>query len=278
MSTRAFLLFAVCALTAGTATAYPPAPYHRIYGSVKDEQGQPLRAEEGVVILRGTGDVELVRGFTDPSIGPGINYSVNIQMDSGTTALLYEVTALRPLLPFTIRVVINGVTYVPIQAVSAFNIGNPAGQTRIDLTFGLDSDSDGLPDSWEQELIDGYYDATGILLTRGDIRPGDDFDGDGMTNFDEYIAGTYALDGGDRLRLDVIEVTPAYARLRFVAITGRTYRLTSSPNLLLPFVEQPFALAPAAAPVVQYLAPGVEYRDVYVSPAAAKYFFKLHVQ
>ena len=179
MSTRAFLLFVLCVLAAGTATAYPPAPFHRIYGTVRNEQGHALGTEEGIVILNGMGGLEIARSVTDPRIGANLNYSVNVQMDSGTTALLYEVTALRPLLPFTIRVVIGGVSYVPIQAVSAFNIGDPAGQTRIDLTIGIDSDGDGLPDSWEQELIDS--DTTGRLHSLADVRPGDDLDGDGMT-------------------------------------------------------------------------------------------------
>jgi hypothetical protein len=113
--------------------------------------------------------VEIARGATDPAIGAGLNYSVNVQMDSGTTALLYEITALRPLVPFTIRVVIGGVSYVPIQAVSAFNIGDPAGQTRINLTIGVDSGNDGPPDSWEQELIDS--DTTGTLHTLTDEQP-----------------------------------------------------------------------------------------------------------
>ncbi|HEX8679803.1 MAG TPA: hypothetical protein VF683_07575, partial [Chthoniobacterales bacterium] len=250
MSTRAFLLVVLCAFAAGTASAYPPAPYHRIYGTVRDEQGHTLGSEQGSVILYGTAALEIARGVTDPNIGPDLNYSVHVQMDSGTTALLYEVTALRPLLPFTIRVVIGGVTYVPIQAVSAFNIGDPAGQTRIDLTIGVDTDTDGLPDSWEQELID--TDTTGTLHTLTDVRPDDDLDGDGLTNAQEYIAGTYALDGGDRLELKVIQATSTFTRLRFLAITGRTYRLTSTPRMGVPFVEQPFALTPTGDDVLFY--------------------------
>ena len=276
MKTRAFLLFALCALVAGTASAYPPAPYHRIFGSVRDDRGQPLGAEEGMVILLGVGDVEIARGSTDPTIGPNINYSVNVQMDSGTTALLYEITALRPLLPFLIRVVIDGTAYVPIQATGAFNIGDPAGQTRIDLTIGIDSDGDGLPDSWEQDVIDS--DLTGTLLGLAHVNPGDDLDYDGMTNYEEYIAGTYALDRTDRLELKVIQATSTFTRLRFLAITGRTYRIISTPNMQQAFVAQPFALTPAGNAANSFIAPGVELRDVYVSPGAAKYFFKLLVE
>jgi hypothetical protein len=276
MTTRAFLLIALCALITATASAYPPAPFHRIYGTVRDEHGHALGSEQGSVILSGTGGLEIARAVTDPVVGADLNYNVNVPMDSGTTALLYEVNALRPLLPFTIRVVIGGVSYVPIQAISAFNIGNPAGQTRIDLTIGVDSDNDGLPDSWEQELID--QDMTGRLHTLADVRPGDDLDGDGFTNLQEYIAGTYALDGSDRLELKVIEANGTFTRLRFLAITGRTYRVTSTARIGVPFVEQPFALTPTGDNVLFYQAPGVEYRDVFVRPGAAKYFFKLQVQ
>lgn len=276
MTTRALLLIALCALIAATASAYPPAPFHRIYGTVRDEHGHALGSEQGIVILSGTGAIEIARAVTDPNVGADLNYSVNVPMDSGTTALLYEINALRPLLPFTIRVVIGGVSYVPIQALSAFNIGDPAGQTRIDLTIGVDSDNDGLPDSWEQELID--QDQTGRLRTLADVRPDDDLDGDGLTNLQEYIAGTYALDGSDRLALEVIQATGTFTRLRFLAITGRTYRLTSTPKIGVAFSEQPFSLTPTGDTVLFYQAPGVEYRDVFVRPGAAKYFFKLQVQ
>lgn len=278
MSMRAFLLILLCALAAGTATAYPPAPFHRIFGTVRDDRGTPLAAEEGIVILSGTGAVEIARGPTDPAIGPNINYSVNVSMDSGTTALLYEVTALRPLLPFTVRVLIDGVSYVPIQATGgSFNIGDPAGQTRLDLTIGIDSDNDGLPDAWEYDAIDSDF--TGTLLTLADIRPGDDLDGDGLTNLEEYFAGTYPLDRADGLTLNIINVVNGFARLRFLAITGRTYRLTSTPNLPQAYAAQPFALAPGDSAAGFYLAPNVEYRQVFVNIGAArKYFFKLYVQ
>ena len=76
----------------------------------------------------------------------------------------------------------------------------------------------------------------------------------------------------------MIEATSTFTRLRFLAITGRTYRVTSTPVMTEPFVEQPFALTPTGDDVLFYQAPGVDYRDVFVRPGAAKYFFKLQVQ
>ncbi|NJL18970.1 MAG: hypothetical protein HC901_01270, partial [Bdellovibrionaceae bacterium] len=58
-----------------------------------------------------------------------------------------------------------------------------------------DSDLDGLPDSWEQQIINaGLTDQNGDgLVNLLDVLPEDDFDQDLLTNRDEYIAGTHPL-------------------------------------------------------------------------------------
>jgi hypothetical protein len=205
-------------------------------------------------------------------------------MDSGTTALLYSVSALRPLLPFTIRVVINNVSYVPLQMTgTTWAIGSPSLSTPLDLTLGVDSDNDCLPDVWENELIDG--DLTGRLRTLADVNPDDDLDGDGLTNKEEYVAGTYPLDRVDDLALKIIEVKDGFARLRFLAINGRTYSITSSTDLAV-FSPQTFATVPTAgAAALFHQSDDVRYVDVYVPlqigeppVVATKMFFKLKVQ
>jgi len=51
-----------------------------------------------------------------------------------------------------------------------------------------DVEGDGLPDSWEQQIID---DDTGDgINTVQDVLPEDDYDGDTVSNEDEYLAGT----------------------------------------------------------------------------------------
>ncbi|NOY81102.1 MAG: hypothetical protein GXP31_08870, partial [Kiritimatiellaeota bacterium] len=51
-----------------------------------------------------------------------------------------------------------------------------------------DSDTDGLPDDWEQALIDEYANDGTQNLT--DVLPNDDFDEDGRTNAEEFDDGT----------------------------------------------------------------------------------------
>lgn len=212
-----------------SAQAFPPAPAHEIYGTVRSEEGRPLDSNEGIIILSGSA-TEITRAPSDEIIGQGVNYRLNVPMDANILTGLYQVSAMRPALPFTIKVLIRNVAYVPIQMVaSTWNIGQPGGRTRIDLSLGVDSDGDGLPDSWEQSLIDS--DPSGLLSDLSDVRPGDDLDKDGLTNLQEYLLGTYALERTDGLVLEILGLKDGQAHLRFAVVSGRTYTIKSSTDL-----------------------------------------------
>lgn len=216
-------------LSLTSAWAYPPAPAHEIYGVVRNSSGRPLHAGEGTMILEGNG-IEISRGPTDPLTLDGTNYRLNVPMDSGLFAGLYQPNALTQDVPFTIRVVITDISHVPMQMVgNIWQIGNPGGRTRIDLTLGVDSDGDGLPDEWEQLMIDS--DASGRLLTLADVTAEGDLDGDRLTNLQEFLLGTYPLDSADGLRLDIIDVSGGMAHMQFVCVSGRTYKIRSSNDL-----------------------------------------------
>jgi len=51
-----------------------------------------------------------------------------------------------------------------------------------------DTDGDGLADAWEQIIID--HDPDDDIEDIGDVLPGHDYDGDGLTNLQEYQNGT----------------------------------------------------------------------------------------
>jgi hypothetical protein len=103
-------------------------------------------------------------------------------------------------------------------------IGQPSESTRIDLTLGVDSDGDGLPDAWEEALI------AVLGGSLADINPNDDSDGDGINNMDEYLAGTYAFDPTDGFLLTLAGVNAGASALEFLAIRGRTYSIQASSN------------------------------------------------
>ena len=255
----------LCLLTlvAGLAQAYPPAPAHRIYGMVRTEQGAPLIALQGVVILyRGT--QEVARGFTDPSLGAGINYELNVSMDAGLFGSLYQPDAVIAGTAFTIKVFISGVAYIPIEmsAENSHTLGQPGESTRLNLSLGIDSDGDGLSDAWEQSLI--ASDTTGKLRTLADITSGGDIDGDGLTNLQEQILGASPNNASDGLKLEVVEVVAGQAHVRFVSTKGRTFGIKASDDFRT-WVNVPFALESGGTTGLSYLATDTTIVHAYIA-------------
>ena len=269
--------FLVLAVLASVARAYPPAPDYTLYGTVRDERGRILPAGTAWVIVSNAAG-EVVRCPVAATPEAGVNYLVRVPMDSGTVGVNYLPTAMMPTVGFTIRVLVGKIAYVPIQVSRlAPTTGLPGSSTRLDLTLGVDSDNDGLPDAWEQLLIDN--DRSGRLRTLADVKPGDDFDGDGLTNFQEYLLGTYALDPLDGLALTVVEAVNGFAHLRFAVALGRTYTIKASSDLTT-WADQSFALGTAAgAPVTTFAATTITVQDVWVPlPPGGTAFYRLYGQ
>ncbi|NJK91337.1 MAG: LamG domain-containing protein [Blastochloris sp.] len=101
-------------------------------------------------------------------------------------------------------------------------------QQILDLT-NPDSDQDGLSDAWEQQIIDANL--TDGITSLADVRPEDDFDGDGMSNFYEYKYGLNQLiddSGGDKDGDGVLNKHDA--RPNNTAIGALTITITSPSN------------------------------------------------
>lgn len=263
---------ALVLMSAPAAMAFPPAPHHEIYGSVRDARGNPL-TEATVSLLGSSGPI--LKGSIDQTIAPGVNYSLKVPMDAGTLNQLYQATALRPAMPFTVKVSVGGTDYVPIQVKGGpILIGEPGGRTRLDLTLGVDSDGDGLPDAWEQDLID-KLDGIDSLA---DVKPDGDADGDGASNYLEYLAGTYAFDSRATFSLEILEVRNGFARARFLAVKGRSYSVTFSSELKK-FSSAKFSLvADGSDQTPLHLARQTGFQDIYIPvPASNSMYFRLQV-
>jgi hypothetical protein len=208
-------------ITALSSLAYPPAPDHLFYGVVRDEMGNPLTTQSAEILLETTSGIQL-KTQVIPGLQAGVNYQLKVPMDSGITADLYKPTALRPTVPFRIKVRIGQTVYLPIEMKGDFaHLGQPGQRTRLDLTLGEDANGNGLPDAWERALLQ-------VGGGTGAIRPEDDFDGDGLSNLEEYIAGTYAFDSQDGFALKINRTENQAIQLSFMAIRGRTYSIVGS--------------------------------------------------
>lgn len=220
-------VFCLASLRNDSLMAYPPSPHHTIYGTVRDEWGNPLVVTNAEVLLETLTGVQL-KTMVVPRLMPDANYRLQVPMDAGLTADAYKPTALRPTVAFRLKVRIGLTIYLPIEmAVNYSNLGKPAQSTRLDLTLGEDVDGDGLPDAWERALL-----ATlGGDLTLQDIHPNDDADNDGLSNLHEYLAGTYAFDPEDGFRLAIVDAVNGNPVLEFLSIRGRSYALEASQDL-----------------------------------------------
>lgn len=207
--------------------AFPPAPHHLIHGLVRDEMGEPLSLAGAEVFLE-TEDGVSIATTVRLGIRPGENYRLTIPMDSFTSSDAYKPSALTDTVPFRLKVLIGETVYIPVEMAGNFvNLGDPGGETLINLTLGVDSDGDGLPDAWENTLIQ----MLGGGMTLADIHPDGDSDGDGISDGSEYVAGTYAFDAEDGLRLSLAPNGSPGRTVQFFGIAGRTYAVQGTTDL-----------------------------------------------
>jgi hypothetical protein len=260
--------------------AFPPAPYYTIYGTVRDQVGQGITAEGAVLVLL-KGDKEI--GRTPIGAGGRLdqNYELNVRLDanrSGTTLYTDKAVATQGL--YSLVVEMNGAQFLPIEVAGTLSAGKGGERVRLDLNLGEDTDRDGMPDIWEQwQLYQAGKtpDAAGnwpIVL----INKDGDFDGDGQSNFLEYIAGTFAGDATETFGLTIKEKLAANVRFEFYAITGKTYTIECSEDMKA-WVRVPFASEATTAAASSYSATEVGIRSAFTAANAnPKAFYRLTVR
>lgn len=117
-----------------------------------------------------------------------------------------------------------GVGRVPVRALAWENAGACAvsdiAWVNIQRSPTLDTDGDGIPDSWEQHYFGGLYgyDATS------------DPDGDGVSNYKEFISLTDPNDSNSYFRIGIETDTNRLAVISFFAATGRVYEVHYTPE------------------------------------------------
>jgi len=91
------------------------------------------------------------------------------------------------------------------------------------MTAFTDNDGDGLPDSWEQQIIDD--DPLDDIETIWDVSPDDDYDDDGSTNGEEFCANTDPTDDQSFFAVINIVRNPYTVSVFWKCVAGVTYRV-----------------------------------------------------
>jgi hypothetical protein len=100
--------------------------------------------------------------------------------------------------------------------------------TPIQPDLDLDTDGDGIPDAW---MIQHFGHPTSLASDRS--RAGDDADADGMSNRQEYLAGTGPLDSQSNLKLYIQgpDSGTGWPQVSFVAMQNVSYTLQYADSL-----------------------------------------------
>jgi hypothetical protein len=224
---KSWICLAACWLALPAARAFPPAPNGVIYGLVKDQYGTPLMDPADRVILQAPSGVQVVAAI-QPNLAVGVNYAVQVPMDSGTVGGPYVANALTTGTPYTLFVAVGATTNLPIEMVGASRVmDKPAVLTAQNLTLGADANGDGIPDAWENLFFQGL----GTNVNLANVNPNADYAHDGRSLLQEYLLGNYPFNPGDNFKVQIISQTNGVAVLAFTTMTGRTYTAFGSADL-----------------------------------------------
>ncbi len=260
--------------------ANPPGPYHVLYGTVRDQYGTPLSSAQAQGVLQTTSGDDLSAPVVPGISIAGVNYLLKVPMNSGVTPDLYQPNVLVPLVPFKLLVVIGTVTNLPIEMTTTnLALGQWAKSTRVDLTLGVDSNGDGIPDAWEYAFLA----ALGTNVPLSSLNANSVLTPDGLTLQQEYLLGTSLFNPGNPLTITFLGFNGASPVLEFPTLTGRTYTLLASPDLTS-WSAVAFNLpsdGTGGPPRSFYFASGTATIQVYVAPPPAgttKEFYRIQVQ
>lgn len=280
---RAFLsgvvVLSATFLGAPRLAAFPPAPFYIVYGTVRDQVGATLRVDGAEIALLRDG-TEVGRAPIQTDLRADSNYELKIRIDRNPDATrIYSSNAVAAQGVYSLVVVMNGQNFYPIEVAGTLRAGNGGERVRLDLNLGIDANHDGLPDAWQEWQL--YQSGRRPGTPGWDINlitKDGDFDGDGVSNYQEYVAGTFAGDATERFELRLTSKSATSVGFEFFAITGKVYSIEESADLKT-WKIAPLTTVPNGTLTDFYRATAVGIMPAYVSATSATTrFFRLTVR
>lgn len=161
-----------------------------------------------------------LRNYADSTV----NYRLEIPyaLKTGETT----VTAGETIIPI---VTFAGKEYTTTHGLALSAVTKPGDVVETDFTLVVDENNDGIDDGYA-ELLQEYAKALG-LTTDAIFNPDADYDRDGKSNREEYLAGTSPVSADDRFRITGFELEDDFVKLTFIVSPARSYALTAKDGL-----------------------------------------------
>jgi len=111
--------------------------------------------------------------------------------------------------------------FIRVAGFASFTTGTYT--LAVSQTNFVDNDHDGMPDAWETAYFGNTNQpASGVS---------GDYDHDGVSNYDEFLAGSNPTNKNSRLRVTDLSVTNASRSVTWTAVPYRYYNVEVSTNL-----------------------------------------------
>ena len=232
------------------ATPFAALPYTFV-GRVVNWEGKVQGSDAGIVIrVKNASGRLLAKTETFRSDATPYNFRLSVPV---ATASADGCAVMGDRLVFEI-VDGTGRTYPGVVPEEKCVVGRSGGLCRLDINLATDTDGDGVPEQYI-EAISGYMWETGHYVWEPDA----DWDGDGVSNRDEYKAGTNPFSAEDYFRIKALDALAAmgaedFFPITFFAYPGRTYGVRSSEKLGsgAAWIYAPFTTEPSGAVSANY--------------------------
>lgn len=235
-SMKAMIGTMMAALACGPALADDPVqvlfPYS-IAGRVVNYDGIAYEASDDITLyVRGTNGTVLAKSKVfDPGNPTAWNYRLDVPVatrSGGGYAAAGDVLALS-------AVDAKGVVYDGLVKGDDAVVGRAGGTATVRVMLAEDANGNGIADVYERSK---EYDMWLADVSDPVFDPDKDYDGDGASNYDEYLAGTDPFDRNDYFRVKRAASLSAAEKddaevlaLTFEANAGRSYVVRETPSL-----------------------------------------------
>ena len=283
--TSKFAALALLSLAAiNIAAANFPLGTHLVKGTLKDWQDKVLTSSSAVTIqaVATNGTVIASTKVADPT-ADGYNFLLQIPLSTtatDSTAAVGDTLNCVIVQESGLSLAVNPLVVGEANAVSTASLA------FVNMKSYTATDGSGTTAGVPAEYVDtiaAWMEAYGIA---GEYDPFADYDGDGVSNYDEYRAGTNPFDATDKLVIAAYSAPKAAPHaISFEYVGGHVYGVATTRTLVNPeWTTQPVKQSETGAELEQVL-PSADEDDVgvttiYVVPAegATSQFFKVEAK